>query len=75
MEHQSERSGVVEARAAPTSKSIAIFAVVVAVLFGGMYFLTSDGSRSTVTSNTPTVAQPATPSAPPATTGQGGNTK
>jgi hypothetical protein len=73
MEHEHERRAVTGAGPATTGRSIAIFATVVALLFGGMYFFLSDGYRTTATTKSPTVAQPATPPAPPATTGQGGN--
>jgi hypothetical protein len=51
---------------APTATSIAIFAVVVALLFGGAYLLLPDHYRSETT-----VAQKSAPAAP-VTTGQGG---
>lgn len=54
------------ASAAPTGASIAIFAVVVALLFGGAYLFLPDHYRSSST-----VAQKPAPQAP-VTTGQGG---
>ena len=65
---------LVTERPAPTAASIAIFALVVALLFGGMYFFLPDSYQSTAPS--PAVAErPAPQPAPPVTTGQGGNTK
>ena len=62
--------------AAPTTTSIAIFAVVAALLFAGMYFFVPDGTRTTASSQPPAVAeQPAPAPAPPATIGQGGETR
>jgi hypothetical protein len=54
-----------DAPPAPTAASIAIFAVVVALLFGGMYLFLPDSYRPA-----PTVAQKPAPDAP-VTTGQG----
>lgn len=62
--------------AAPTAASITIFAVVVAVLFGGMYFFLSDNVQQSASTKSPSVAEsPATTPAPPTTTGQGGNSQ
>jgi hypothetical protein len=55
-----------DAPPAPTSTSIAIFAVVVVLLFGGAYLFLPDHYRSG-----PAVAQKPAPEAP-VTTGQGG---
>jgi hypothetical protein len=62
-----ERRRLVTERAAPTTFSIAIFAVAVALLFGGMYFFFPESYRQTVS------APPVVGTTPPsATTGQGG---
>jgi hypothetical protein len=56
---------------APTTGAIAIFAVVVALLFGGMYFFFPGNDRPVASSKSPAVAERP---APPVTTGQGRGT-
>jgi hypothetical protein len=73
MEHQDTNPGSVHE--APPATSIAIFAVVVALLFGGMYFFFPGNDRPIASNPSPTVAtSPASP-VEPTTTGQGGNAK
>jgi hypothetical protein len=74
MERKDSEPGSVNAP--PTATSITIFAVVVALLFGGMYLFFPESYRPTASNQSPTVAE--TPGAnvePPATTGQGGSAK
>ena len=66
-----ERKDDTSVTPAPTAASIAIFAVVVLILFGGMYLFVPNQYRSTA-SNPPAAEKTATTPAPPATTGQGG---
>jgi hypothetical protein len=70
MEHN--KKPLVTERPAPTAASIAIFAVVAALLFGGMYFFFPDNYRPTASTKSPAVAEAPVP---PSTTGQGGETR
>ena len=65
---------LVTEKPAPTTRAIAIFAAVVALLFGGMYFFFPGNDRPVATGPSPAVAERPAPS-PPVTTGQGGGTQ
>ena len=73
MEHKNTDPGAV--REAPAATSIAIFAAVVALLFGGMYFFFPGNDRPVATNPSPTVATAPAQQAEPTTTGQGGGAK
>jgi hypothetical protein len=73
MEHKDTSPGSVHE--APAAMSIAIFAVVVVLLFGGMYFFFPGNDRPVASNPSPTVATAPAPQPGPSTTGQGGGAK